>query len=645
MPPASNSLLVKQTRNSSQTGRVPRGDGLEIQLLGSLEVSFNGRAIPVGGPRQRTVLAALLLSPDRVLSVDYLIDEVWNGEPPSTGRAQIAICVAALRKVFRVAGVSQQVIVTAAPGYKFIAGEHLVDTVEFARGAESAQRAAQSGERERAIGLLRDALRLWRGPALDGVASRAAETEAVRLEEQRLLATERYLALRLECGEHQALLSELGALVRENPLRERFLAQLMLAQYRSGQRAEALRTFREGRREFVAELGLELGAELQELHRSILRDDCAALGPVATPASAARASMEPSGGWPSPAQLPSNISAFAGREDELAELDGLLAERSDNDPVGIGFVTGAPGIGKTALAIRWAHRAAIHFPDGTLYADLQEADRPLSPRVVLQRFLRGLGVEGERIPDGLEECAALYRTVLRGRGMLVILNDVQSFRQLRPLLPGNGRSCALVTGRTELQGLIHSSSPLRLCLGQLRPEDSGRLLSGVVRGRRVVRGPSLAARLAALCDHHPLALRAAGARLANKPHWTVADLVARLEDPRRRLGELSHGEYSVRARLECGYRALDAAASRAYRVLGASQSADFSVPTAADVLGVPLAEAEDIIERLLDAHLLDVVADSEGAYGRRYRFQELLRLHAREALPAGRRDAEPIVGR
>ncbi|SOD60089.1 DNA-binding transcriptional activator of the SARP family [Streptomyces zhaozhouensis] len=615
-------------------------------LLGSFEVSYNGRAVPIGGPRQRTVLAALMLSPDRVMSVDYLIDEVWNGAPPSTGRAQIAICVSALRKVFRTAGVPQQVIVTVAPGYKFVAGEHVVDTVEFARRAEAARHAAENGARDRAIGLLRDALRLWRGPVLDGVTSRAAETEAVRLDEQRLLVTERYMALRLESGEHQTLLSELGALVRENPLRERFLAQLMLAQYRAGQRVEALRTFREGRREFVAELGLEPGTELQRLHRSILRDDSTAVGPAAGPASSARTTAEPSGGWPNPAQLPSNISAFAGREEELAELDGLLAERSDNDPVGIGFVTGAPGVGKSALAIRWAHRAAAHFPDGTLYADLQEADRPLSPLVVLQRFLRGLGVEAERIPGGLEECAALYRTVLRGRRTLVILNDVASLRQLRPLLPGNGRSCALVTGRTQLQGLIHSGSPLRLCLGPLRPEDSVILLSGVVQGRRLVRRLTLAARLAALCDHHPLALRAAGERLASKPHWTLADLVARLEDPGRRLNELSHGEHSVRARLEGGYRALDAAASRAYRVFGAHGSAVLDVPTAADLLNVSLSEAEDTIERLLDAHLLEVVTGREGAGGHRYRFRELPRLHAREAArSAGRRHAGSIGGR
>ncbi|PVD04873.1 transcriptional regulator [Streptomyces sp. CS014] len=575
------------------------------------------------------MLATLMMSPERVVSVDYLIEEVWNGDPPSTGRAQIAICVAALRKVFRTVGVPQQVIVTAAPGYKLVTDGHIIDTAEFTRRVESAQRAMEQGGRGQAIALLRDALRLWRGPALDGVSSRAAETEAMRLEEQRLLAIEQYMALRLKVGEHQTLLSELSTLVRENPLRERFLAQLMQAQYRSGQRVEALRTFREGRREFVAELGLEPGTELQELHHAVLRDDSAVLGPAAGPASAALTSAEPSGNWPSPAQLPSNIGAFAGREDELRELDDLLAERSDNDPVGIGFVTGAPGVGKTALAIHWAHRAAAHFPDGMLYADLQEAGQPLSSQVVLQRFLRGLGVEPERIPGGREECAALYRTVLRGRRTLVILNDVHSFRQLRPLLPGNGKSCALVTGRAELQGLIHSGSPLRLCLGQLRQTDSVRLLSGVVRGRRIDHDPATV-RLAELCDHHPLALRAAGARLANKPHWTVADLVARLENPSRRLAELSHGEYSVRARLECGYGSLDAAAARAYRVLGAGQSVDFDVREAADMLELPLVEAEDTIERLLDTHLLEVAADGGGVSGRRYRLQELLRLHAQE---------------
>lgn len=605
-----------------------------MNLLGPLEVCFDGQAVPVGGPRQRTVLATLVLSPERVMSVDYLIEEVWNGEPPSTGRAQIAICVAALRKAFRTAQVPQQVIMTAAPGYKFLPAGHTVDAVEFARRVEAAERAAERGRPERAIALLRDALRLWRGRALDGVASRAAETEAMRLEEQRLLATERYLALRLEAGEHQALLSQLGALVRENPLRERFLAQLMLAQYRSGQRAEALRTFRAGRREFVRELGLEPGPELQELHHSILRDDPAGVGPAGGPTGPARPSVELADSWPSPSQLPSSIGAFTGREGELAELDGLLAKRSDDEPVGVGFVTGSPGSGKTALAINWAHRAAAHFPDGTLYADLQEADRPLPPEVVLSRFLRGLGVDADRIPAGLEECAALYRTVLRGRKTLVILDNVHSSRQLSPLLPGNGMSCALVTGRTEL-GLLHSGSPLRLCLGRLRPGHSVQLLGGVVRDGRVAGSPAAAARLAELCDHHPLALRAAGARLANKPHWAVADLVSRLEDPARRLDELSHGEYSVRARLESSYGGLDALAARAHRALAAGVDADFGLSRAAAVLGVPASDAEDVIERLLDAHLLEVVEERGGRLGRRYRFQELVRLHAREAVLAG----------
>ena len=606
---------------------------LEFRILGSLRVRAGSRELTVGGPRQRAVLATLLLSPGRAVCVDTLMDQVWNGRPPPTGRAQIAICVAGLRKVFRAAGCERPVIVTAPPGYLLCLDGHRLDAAEFTRRTAAAQEAAlRPGGEAEAAEELREALAMWRGPALSDVYAHSAEVEAARLGESRSQAVEQWIALSLALGRHRELVGELTALVRANPLREQLRGHMMLALHRSGRRSEALQVFREGRRLSVEELGLEPGAGLRAVHESLLRDADTAPEPAPPPRQR-------------PAQLPSDVTAFVGRLPELAALNEALTGRAADGPVPVCFVTGGPGVGKSGLALHWARRAAASFPDGQLYADLREPDdhgSPVPVRALLHRFLRALGVPPGGLPTDLHECAALYRSALDDRRVLVVLDNAASYHRVRPLLPGGGRCGVVVTGSGAL-GELDGAGALRVRLGSLDPSDAAGLLAQLLRDARVTDDPHATARLADLCGRLPLTLRAAAARLAAKPHWQVADLVARLADPARRLAELGRGDGSLRARLDSVVRSLEPVHRRAVGRLGVAGPPEFDAWTGAALLGVDVRSAEDLLEQLVDAHLLQVAGRDAG--GRlRYRFEELVRLHATGGEAAHGRAEDALIG-
>ncbi|MDN3244633.1 MULTISPECIES: BTAD domain-containing putative transcriptional regulator [unclassified Streptomyces] len=597
--------------------------GLEFGVLGPLEVSMNGRGLTVGGPRQRAVLSALLLSFNQVVSFDALIEKVWNGRPPSTARTQVAICIATLRKIFRTAGLDRETIITATPGYMLSLTGHSLDSLRFEQLVARATELTAENRPAPAADALRQALALWRGPALGGVYAPFAETEAARLDEQRMLAVEQLTALRLQLGEHQAVLGELQALVGACPLRDRLRYYLMLAQYRSGRRAEALTTFRDGMRHSIEEIGLELGTDLQALHDSILRDEFPQLDvPGITMQQRDRQQTVPS-------QLPESDAYFIGRSREQWLMDDVLLDGSAQNPSPIAYITGSPGIGKTSLAVNWAHRAAHRFPDGQLFADLREGDT----LGVLHQFLRQLGAEGP-LPAEPADAAERYRGMLEGRRVLIVLDHASSYTQVRHLLPTSGGCCVLITGRANLDELMQKYRALRLRVAPLSDDESRETLTSVLRDARAEESPEATSRLAALCGHTPLALRAAAARLLTKTHWRVLDLVRRLERSGDRLAELSIGDDSLRARLDRSMRELDPRVAYAYRELSRLDDTDFDAAQAAQVLGTDLLEAEDLIETLVDAQLLEAVGRG-GAWGEmRYRWQELVRLHAFHCLTA-----------
>ncbi|MEU2395996.1 BTAD domain-containing putative transcriptional regulator [Streptomyces sp. NPDC007369] len=605
------------------------------------------RTVPVGGARQRTILALLLLSPGRIVPVDTLVDVVWNGRPPATARTQVAIVIAALRKALKAEGVADEIIVTSHPGYLLRTDGHELDAVTFAALVSAAETAVREQRMREAARAYADALGLWRGPALAGVSGQLVEDEAARWEEIRLNTYEAMTDVQLELGEHQLLLPQLASTVREHPLRERARRHLMLAQYRSGRRAEAMETFRETRRLFIDELGMEPGPELQELHDAILRDDPALTPAPAAPAPAARADAggpgpgtgagdTPGGGRGAivPSELPPDVPGFAGRDEELAALDSLVDVRGQGGHTAptVGLITGVAGVGKTGLAVRWAHRVAERFPDGRLFADLRGYDEHHAPTAasdILGRFLRSLGVESDDVPNRLEDLTALYRSVLADRRILLVLDNVQTFAQIRPLLPGSGGCTVLVTSREQLEQLITWPQSARVHLGLLPEDRAVELLGRIVGEARIAAAPQEALRLVDLCDRLPLALRIAAARLASKPHWSVRHLVARLSDERRRLDELSQGESQVRASFALSYRYLHKDAARLYRYLGLLGVPDFTAWVGAALTDLDVLDAERLIEHLVDAQFLEVVGvDATGQL--RYRFQNLMRLYADE---------------
>ncbi|MEU4146706.1 AfsR/SARP family transcriptional regulator [Streptomyces parvulus] len=614
--------IYKRIGNAENSQKEIPAVGLEFGVLGPLEVHMNGRGLTVGGPRQRAVLSALLLSFNQVVSFDSLIEKVWNGRPPSTARTQVAICIATLRKIFRTAGWDQETIITATPGYMLSLTGHSLDSLRFEQLVARATELTAESRPAPAAEALRRALALWRGPALGGVYAPFAETEAARLDEQRMLAVEQHMALRLQLGEHQAVLGELQALVGACPLRDRLRYYLMLAQYRSGRRAEALTTFRDGMRHSIEEIGLELGTDLQSLHDSILRDEFPQLDvpSIAAPQRDPRPAV--------PSQLPESDAYFIGRSREQWLMDDVLLDGSAQNPPPIAYITGSPGIGKTSLAVNWAHRTAHRFPDGQLFADLREDDT----LGVLHQFLRQLGAEGP-LPTEPADAAERYRGMLEGRRVLIVLDHASSYAQVRHLLPTSGECCVVITGRANLDELMQKYRALRLRVAPLSDDESRETLTSVLRDTRADDSPEATSRLAALCGHTPLALRAAAARLLTKTHWRVLDLVRRLERSGDRLAELSIGDDSLRARLDRSMRDLDPRVASAYRQLSRLDDSDFEAAEAAKVLGTDLLEAEDLIETLVDAQLVEAVGRS--AWGEmRYRWQELVRLHAFHCLAA-----------
>ncbi|QWF84129.1 AfsR/SARP family transcriptional regulator [Amycolatopsis sp. CA-230715] len=597
---------------------------LSFKMLGPLELGTGGEWVSIRSPRQRTVLAMLLLSPDQVVSVDSLIEAVWSDHPPATGRTQIAICVTALRKIFRAAHHSEEVIATVAPGYRLNDKALRIDAVDFGTFVDEARASARRGEAAAAVEKYTRALDLWRGQALSGVSGYSVEVEAERLEQERLTVFEQRTELKLALGQHRAVVGELAALVREHPQRETARAQLMLAQYRCGQRVEALETFHEGRKHAIETYGLDPGVALRELHEAILQDDASLAAPsTSDTVRPVRAIV--------PAQLPSDIPAFTGREVELARLDAMVVEHADHEPTPVGLVTGGPGVGKTAVAVHWARRMAGKFPGGQLFVDLHGHDgqEAADPDTVLAHFLRALGVSEAAIPAASIERAALYRSVIDGRRVLVVLDNARDYRQIAPLMPGSGSCCVLVTSGEPIPELLGHYCPVSVRMTPLPAEAARELIGKVVGDRRVVEDPAGTGRLAELCDRLPLALRVSAARLTAKPHWRVSDLVSRMMDPARRFDELGQAGPDLRSRFRLSYGRLDPLAARLFRLLGWVSVPCVDTAGAADLLSVGRVEAELALERLVDAYLAEVVLGARTG-PTQYRVGGLARVFAQE---------------
>ena len=598
---------------------------VRLGILGPLLVADDvGHEIPVAAARQRALLAALLVNANHTVPVDELAEFVWDGAPPTGAAATLRAYVMRLRNTLGPACATR--IETRAPGYLCQVAEDELDVLRFEALCRAASTALHISDWGKASAASQQALELWRGTPLLDVASQTLQQRVrPRLEQLRLQALEDHCDAELRQGRYDQLLPQLQELTTRYPLRERFHAQLMAALAGSGRQAEALEVYQDARRALVDELGVEPGAELRQLHQRVLRGEVFAAPAENDPVDLSVRAV--------PCQLPAAAAHFTGRSAQLARLAGLLNQTSaGRGAVVISAIGGTAGVGKTTLAVHFAHQAADRFPDGQLYVNLRgyDADEPLSATDALAGFLRALGVAGGEIPSGLDERAAAYRSLLANRRTLVVLDNAHSAEQVRPLLPGTAASLVLVTSRDSLAGLVARDGAIRLELDALPAADALALLRALL-GPRVDTEARAAAALAEQCGRLPLALRVAAELAAARPQAPLADLVGELTDERRRLDLLragGDGATGVRVVLSWSYRHLEPCAARAFRLLALHPGADFDPYVAAALTGNTYEEVCELLQRLSCAHLL---RPTEAG---RYAMHDLLRVYGRELAAA-----------
>jgi DNA-binding SARP family transcriptional activator/tetratricopeptide (TPR) repeat protein len=623
----------------------------EFCLLGPLTVRHSGVAVAIPSGKQRSVLASLLLSAGRVVSHSEIAEALWGlGSPPSAD-VSIRNYVRRLRQILQDAGLDR--ILTRPGGYLIRVEADELDLTRFERLVADAQAATRAGAWERAAADAAAALALWSGEALSGVPSEVlAVREVPRLTELRLQAIETRFGAEIRVGRQPDVIAELRRLIVVHPLREHLRALFMLALYESGRQADALAAYQHARRILIEELGTEPGAELRDLHQRIL-EGSRETRPIATAVPGrgrSRLRRAGAGNGPVPRQLPAAGLHFVGRDAEISAfmrlVGGACGVPDDRDAgphpgsmsgvMPIVVITGTAGVGKTALALRLAHLVANRFTGGQLYLDLRGFDPGLDPLPTggaIRLLLDGLRVPSGQIPAGLDAQAGLYRSMLAGRRVLIVLDNAASASQVRPLLPGGGRCLVIVTSRRELAPLAATEGARILSLDVLTAIEAQELLSDRVGEARLAADPAATDELIAECARLPIALSIVAARAESRPAFPVGVIAGELRDARRRLDGLDGGEASIDARavFSWSYEQLPAPAAGMFRLLGLHPGPDITEAAAASLGGISRRQAGRVLRQLAADCLL-----TERIPGR-FAFHDLLRLYAAEkAVTAGR---------
>jgi DNA-binding SARP family transcriptional activator/Tfp pilus assembly protein PilF len=590
---------------------------MEFQLLGPFLMRAGGRVVDVTSPKHRVLLVTLLLEAGSTVSIETLARAVWSDAVPGNPRRALQLHITRLRKAL--AGWSAgEIITTCRDGYRIEAEPDQVDLTRFHRLLRRAEEAARRDDLDGEAAALRQALALWQGDPLAGIRSETLQQEvAPWLAEQRLQAAERYLRVELRRGRHAETVTALVELTSQNPLRERSWALLIQALHDSGRRTDALDAFHTIRRNLVEELGIDPGQDLLDLHRQVL-------------VGASRPGADgPEHAVPIPRQLPPGVPAFTGRLRELAALDALTADHpAGASGTAIGIITGTAGVGKTALAAHWARRVADQYPDGQLWINMRghAPGTAVPPERALRRFLRALGVTDTAIPVCLDDQASLYRSLMDGRRMLVVLDNARGAGQVRPLLPGAPGNLVLITSRNGHSGLVAVEGARPLELDLLTPGEAHQMVAARLGADRVRAEPAAVKTIIDLCAGLPLALSIVAAQAAARPEFGLPALAAGLASVPARLDAFAGTDDATELRtvFSWSYRALSADAARLFRLLGLHPGPDVTASAAASLAGVAVPRAGRLLHELGDAHLL-----TEHTPGR-YAFHDLLRTYAAE---------------
>ena len=607
-----------------------------LGVLGPLLVRTDDQVVPIASAKLRVVLGTLVAHNGQPVSLEKLAETVWDGSPPKAAHETLRNHVKRLRQVLGQSAATR--IRTGSLGYLVEFGESEVDLLRFTTLCRTGSAATGRADWELASRVLTEALGLWRGTPFSDIPSDVLRREVLPpLEQLWLEAAEGRIEADLQHGKHRELVPELERLVTKYTLHERFHAQRMLALYRSGRQAEALGAYEEARRILAEQLGADPGGDLRELHQRMLRADPALVHGASSTRAAGQHRQAPALSPLVPRQLPGVTRHFVGRETELGVLTRLVVDFSGTGPI-IAALTGTAGSGKTTLAVQFARQVAGQFPDGQLYVDLRgfdPVDPPMTATAAIRGFLDVLAKPGPAIPAEVSGQAALYRTALATKRMLIVLDNARDAAQVRPLLPGGAGCLVIVTSRSQLTSLVATEGALPLTLSLFTTDEAHELIARYAQAEPAHDEPRAAELLVRFCAGLPLALAVAAARAATHPGLPLAALVEELRDARP-LDALDGGDLAsnVRDAFSWSYRALSPSAARTFRLLGLHPGPDISVRTAVSLAGIPARRARSDLSELLRVHLV-----TEHAPGR-YTVHKLLHAYAVEQAHAEESSAE-----